>query len=141
MAAQVWESDSETIADRDKIRDDFARGFDERTINERSQFFDAVARAVAPDWKVATLDAYAFLREETVEVAHLVTNRQLNQWIGAGKSLAVPLDGQADVQSLRAIALTYLGIGGGFSVVHDVFGVPQIAGTRSLRARLREITG
>ena len=148
LASQVWESDLESKEERDRLRDDFARGYDERTINERSEFLDAVGRAIAPDWKVATLDAYAFLREETVEVAHLATNRQLNQWIGAGKSLAVPLDQPPDGPvdgidelSLRGIALRYLGLSGGFSTVHDVFGVSQIAGTQSLRGKLRAIVG
>jgi microsomal dipeptidase-like Zn-dependent dipeptidase len=40
---------------------------------------------------------------------------------------------------LRKIARERLGINGGFSVVRDVFGVPQIAGVQSLRARLRQL--
>jgi hypothetical protein len=146
LASQVWESDIESQEERDRLRDDFARGYDERTINERSEFLDAVGRAIAPDWKVATLDAYAFLREETVEVAHLATNRQLNQWIEADQSLPVPLDrppgGPVDgleELSLRGIALEYLSISDGFSVVQDVLGVAQITGTQSLRAKLEAI--
>jgi microsomal dipeptidase-like Zn-dependent dipeptidase len=40
---------------------------------------------------------------------------------------------------LRKIASTYLGISGGLSVVHDVFGVQQIAGTQSLRTKLEQL--
>jgi hypothetical protein len=49
---------------------------------------------------------------------------------------------------LREIARKWFGISGGFSVVRDIFGVPKITGTQSLRARLdaamkepRRITG
>jgi hypothetical protein len=38
--------------------------------------------------------------------------------------------------SLKKVARGCLGIRGGFSVVRDVFGVPQITGTQSLRAKL-----
>jgi hypothetical protein len=41
---------------------------------------------------------------------------------------------------LRGIARERLGISGGFSVTRDVFGVPEITGVQSLRARLRELT-
>jgi hypothetical protein len=92
LASQVWESDVESKEERDKIRDNFARRFDEGTVNERSAFLDALGRAIAPDWKAGMLDAYAFKRGKVVEVAHLATNRPLNRWVGAGESLAVPLD-------------------------------------------------
>jgi hypothetical protein len=90
VAAQVWESDDEGPAERNRIRDDFARGYDARTINQRSQFLDALGRAIAPDWKVGSVDAYAFNRGPVVEVAHLVKDRTLNQWVAAGSSIDVP---------------------------------------------------
>jgi hypothetical protein len=92
VAAQVWESDDEGPGDRDRLRDDFARGFDQRTINQRSAFLDALGRAVAPDWKLGRLDAYAFSRGPVVEVAHLVTDRPVGRWVEAGSSLGVPFD-------------------------------------------------
>jgi hypothetical protein len=92
VPAQVWESDDEGPGERGRLRDEFALGYDQRTTNQRSQFLDALGRAVAPDWKVARLDAFAFLRGPVVEVAHLVTNRAIGQWVEAGRSLAVPFD-------------------------------------------------
>jgi hypothetical protein len=41
--------------------------------------------------------------------------------------------------SLREIAGQYLGITGGFSVIRDIFGVPQISSPQSLRVKLEEI--
>jgi microsomal dipeptidase-like Zn-dependent dipeptidase len=42
--------------------------------------------------------------------------------------------------ALRQVARERLGINGGFSVIRDVFGVPQITGLQSLRARLEQLT-
>jgi hypothetical protein len=92
VPAQVWESDDEGPGDRVRLRDDFARGYDERTISQRSAFLDALGRAIAPDWKVARLDAYAFSRGPVVEVAHLVNDRAIDRWVEAGGSLGVPFD-------------------------------------------------
>jgi hypothetical protein len=73
-----------------------------------------------------------------LEVAHLITNRQLDSWVEAGQPLNVPLDG-IDEFSVREIAARHLGISGDFSVNQDIFAVPQIVGTQSLRAKLEVI--
>jgi hypothetical protein len=38
LAAQIWENDLEGRRERDQLRDNFVRGFDAGTINERSEF-------------------------------------------------------------------------------------------------------
>lgn len=138
VAGQVWESDLESAEERKELEVSFASEFGGRTINQRSRFLDALGRAVAPDWKAATLDAHAFLRGGAVEVVRVVADRHLDQWVEAGRSLAVPLRG-TDELSLRGVATRHLGHAGGFSVVRDVFGVQRIPGTRSLRSRLEEL--
>ncbi|MHA6782822.1 hypothetical protein ACVGOW_17770 [Pseudonocardia saturnea] len=92
VATQVWEHDDESGGDRDRLRDDFARGYSTRTVNARSAFLDALGRAIAPDRRIGSLDAYAFSRAATVEVAHLVTDRGLDRWLGAGETLDVAFD-------------------------------------------------
>lgn len=89
---QVWESDDEGAAGRQKLLSEFSSRFGGAAVNERSAFLDAVGRAVAPDWKPAAIDVVAFRRGAVVEVAHLVKNRTLNRWVGGGEALTVPFD-------------------------------------------------
>jgi hypothetical protein len=52
-------------------------------------------------------------------------------------SLRQPIDHSQ--LALRSIARRYLGRIGGFSVIHEVFGVQQIVGTQSLRSKLEDL--
>jgi hypothetical protein len=102
VPAQVWESDLEAKHDRDTAEANFRDGVAEDS-NERSALLDAIGRAIAPDWKISSLDVYAFRRGPLVEVAHPVRGRTLDQWIDAGASLTVPFDPVAPVRvSLEA---------------------------------------
>ncbi|NAZ77905.1 hypothetical protein GTQ99_21200, partial [Kineococcus sp. T13] len=93
FAVQMWENDSESSDERRRLRDDFARGYDERTINERSRLLDAIGTVIAPDWQLAAIDVCAFLRTaDAAEYARMITQRPIDRWIAAGASLQVPFD-------------------------------------------------
>jgi hypothetical protein len=91
VPAQLWESDDESASDRNRMRDDFVRGYTKETVNERSRFLDAVGAVIAPSWKVDTVDAFAFRRGPVVEVARLARSVRLNRWVDPGQSVSVPL--------------------------------------------------
>ena len=83
---QVWESDDESAGDRAKLERNFRLGFNPDEFEDRSAFLDAIGRMVAADWKVGTVDAYAFLRGPVVQTAHLADAVQLDRWVeGPGR--------------------------------------------------------
>jgi hypothetical protein len=84
MAMQVWESDSENRYDRRQLWATFRTGIDEETRRGNSRFIDAVGRATAGDWRVASLEATPFRRSGRPAIAP--TGRWSNiGWIEGGE--------------------------------------------------------
>ena len=91
IALQAWESDSESATDRDRLLETFLSGYDQSSVNQRSQFIDAIGRAAGPDWKLGAVDAFAFRRDEPVTTIYMVRDRKIDRWVEAGSSLAIEL--------------------------------------------------
>jgi hypothetical protein len=81
LAAQFWESDDETLAQREEMRDRFAEDYEGRVDNPRSEFLDAVGRALAPQWKLRDIEVFAFRRNAVVEAGTVMPRSTLNTWI------------------------------------------------------------
>ena len=81
LAAQFWESDDETPAQRREMRDRFAGDFAGHVANPRSEFLDAVGRALAPQWKLRDMEVFAFRRNAVVEAGTVMPRSTFNTWI------------------------------------------------------------
>ena len=90
VAIQVLESDDETAATRNQLLSDFASTFQTRTANPRSQLLDAVGTVLAPDWRIADVEAFAFRRGSVVEAGTVLPRTQVNSWLNAGSSRTFP---------------------------------------------------
>jgi DNA-binding beta-propeller fold protein YncE len=92
VPAQVWESDNEGSDTRDRLLREFARKYADDGGSSRSRFLDALSEAILPDWKLASVDAFAYRRGHLTRTAHLARERPVNRWIEAGGSLTIPFD-------------------------------------------------
>ncbi len=86
VAIQVLESDDETPATRAQLLSNFASTFQTRTANPRSQLVDAVGTVLAPDWRIADVEAFAFRRGSVVEAGTVLPRTVVNDWLNAGSS-------------------------------------------------------
>ncbi|MDQ4040074.1 MAG: hypothetical protein M3313_17430 [Actinomycetota bacterium] len=87
----VFESDDEGSGRRRELLDEFVRGYNERTVNKRSKFLDALGRAVAPDWRPQSISVYAFRRAPVVDTVWLAESAPIDRWIRAGERHTVNL--------------------------------------------------
>lgn len=86
VAVQVLESDDESAAARAQLLSDFAATFQTRTANPRSQLLDAVGTVLAPDWRIADVEVFAFRRGGVVEAGTVLPRTVVNDWLNAGAS-------------------------------------------------------
>jgi hypothetical protein len=80
----IWESDDESANSRQQQLDKFANEADGRTDDEKRGFLDALGAALAADWKIGSLDVYAFSRGGVVK-AGSVLSRPINEWVEGKK--------------------------------------------------------
>ena len=81
LAAQFWESDDETPAQRQEMRDRFAGDYEGQVADPRSEFLDALGRALAPQWKLGDIEVFAFRRNAVVEAGTVMPRSTLNIWV------------------------------------------------------------
>ena len=91
LAMQVWESDDESGSDRDELEEKFAGTFVDELETRRSEFLPAISGAIAPDWKLGWVDAFAFKRGRRVETSHLIHRRAIDRWVAAEESITLPV--------------------------------------------------
>ncbi|MEQ9314823.1 MAG: hypothetical protein RLN72_03165, partial [Henriciella sp.] len=62
LSTAIYESDDETLSDRRELMTEFVTGMDTATQRPAAEFTDTLGRAIAEDWMVASVEAYAFHR-------------------------------------------------------------------------------
>ncbi len=80
----IWESDDESGTSRQQQLDKFANEANSRTDDEERPFIDTLGAALAADWKIGSLDVYAFSRGGVLK-AGTVLNRSINEWVEGKK--------------------------------------------------------
>lgn len=90
LAFSLMESDSEGSARRNELLKDFAEKDERETSRERKSFLQTLGTAIAKDWKLDTIDVYAFTRENVMKSGE-VLNRRHNRWLEGGKSVTFSL--------------------------------------------------
>jgi hypothetical protein len=93
IAFSLWESDDESSSDRHALLDKFAGETDKATSVPRRDFLSSLGAAIAPDWRLARIEVYAFSRDGMR--SGMVLDQSVNQWVNAGKKIVFPLNEKA----------------------------------------------
>ncbi len=80
LPISVMEHDDESRSARDKLLNDFANTAEAKTGETRRDFLTTLGAAVAEDWKLESLEVYAFARGGTAR-AGTAFNGTVNRWI------------------------------------------------------------
>lgn len=76
----IWESDDESSTSRTEQLNKFAGEAEAKTDDEERPFIDALGASIAADWKIGSLNVYAFRRGAVVQTG-TVLNRSVNEWV------------------------------------------------------------
>ena len=93
VSTQMWESDLELAKGRKNLLDQFIAQYGANTVNERSEFVDALTGQWGADWEPASIDVFAFKRgTPVVETAYLAHELPIPGVLAANSARTVPLD-------------------------------------------------
>lgn len=87
----IWESDDESANSRTQQLDKFANEAENRTDPEERPFIDTLGAAIAADWKIGSLNVYAFRRGSVLQTG-TVLNRSVNEWVEGKKRRSYALN-------------------------------------------------
>lgn len=87
----IWESDDESAASRTQQLNEFANQADTRTNDEERGFTDTLGAALAADWKIGSLDVYAYSRGGVLRTGS-VFNQTVNKWVEGKKRVSFNLN-------------------------------------------------
>lgn len=127
LAMQMFESDDENTHDRNQLYQTFRTGLDEETRRGNGRFIDAVGSATASDWKVRSMEVFAFQRTSSPRVSDIQTFNNIG-WIDGGESRTFNLDNRV---SRRLI-------GGGIRPVSDWYVAPALTISPEITDRLAD---
>jgi hypothetical protein len=92
LGGQVFESDDESGSDRQRLLVKFTTGVEQEVAPRRGRFIDAMARAIAPDWRVKHIKIIAFKRGPRPELG-VVYDQEINKWFDGGSKKILLLSG------------------------------------------------
>lgn len=107
----IWESDSESANSRQEQLDRFAGEAETKTDDEERPFIDTLGAAIAADWKIGSLNVYAFRRGAVLQTG-TVLNRSVNEWVEGKKRRTYALNaaGLKTHTAVNAASLDTLGL-------------------------------
>ena len=92
LAGQVWESDSESGGDRNRLMVEFATGVEQKVAPRRGRFLSALGSSIAAEWKPGRIQIVAFRRGPRPELG-VVYEQNTHQWVTRKRSLTLNLSG------------------------------------------------
>lgn len=92
ISTAVYESDSESPADREALKTQFVTGVDTETQKSASDFADALGRSIAEDWIVGEVEIYAFHRSARPAAGTVLPATRLGEVEGNTVSRELALD-------------------------------------------------
>lgn len=90
----IWESDDESANSRTQQLNKFAGEADSRTDSAERPFIDTLGAAIAADWKIGSLNVYAFRRGAVLQTG-TVLNQPINEWVEGKKTKSYNLNAAA----------------------------------------------
>jgi hypothetical protein len=113
----IWESDDESASSRQSQLEKFAGEADSRTSSEERDFIATLGASLAADWKIGSLDVYAFSRGGVLK-AGTVLKRNINEWVEGKKRRTYAL-GTAGLQTFNQVTSAVIDVPDGRMIKFD----------------------